>query len=293
MLISVNEKLVFHNDTVIISYCEIKMINERAYHENFEHRKRIPKVSSIIEVQPLSIINASPQLMPSELEYLTFIDHLFVEQEIEWLEVLTGFETNNKFTIKNNLGQNIFWAAEISNVVARNCFCHLRPFDLKVFDLQQNEVLSLERPLACDQCCFPCCLQKMFVRTPAGHFIGSIEQLWSICFPRFVIKNALGDIVLRIEGPFCKYSICGNNVEFKILTFTGVEIGKISKKWSGLAREIFTDSDFFGINFPIDLDTQMKAVMLGACFLIDAMFFEESCQICKIGTGVCRVCSFL
>lgn len=55
----------------------------------------------------------------------------------------------------------------------------------------------------------------------------------------------------------------------------GDEVGKISKQWSGLAREMFTDADFFGINFPMDLDVRMKAVMLGACFLIDAMFFEK------------------
>lgn len=48
----------------------------------------------------------------------------------------------------------------------------------------------------------------------------------------------------------------------------GDEVGKISKQWSGLVREMFTDADFFGINFPMDLDVRMKAVMLGACFLI-------------------------
>ncbi|KAG8228514.1 hypothetical protein J437_LFUL008970 [Ladona fulva] len=54
------------------------------------------------------------------------------------------------------------------------------------------------------------------------------------------------------------------------------QVGKISKQWSGLVREAFTDSDYFGITFPLDLDVRMKAVMLGACFLIDAMFFEKA-----------------
>lgn len=45
-------------------------------------------------------------------------------------------------------------------------------------------------------------------------------------------------------------------------------VGRISKQWSGLLREAFTDADFFGITFPMDLDVRMKAVMLGACFLI-------------------------
>lgn len=45
-------------------------------------------------------------------------------------------------------------------------------------------------------------------------------------------------------------------------------IGRISKQWSGLLKEVFTDTDNFGIQFPLDMDVKMKAVLLGACFLI-------------------------
>jgi hypothetical protein len=70
-------------------------------------------------------------------------------------------------------------------------------------------------------------------------------------------------------------SICGS-VEFQILSKDGsTQVGKISKQWSGLLREAFTDADNFGLSFPIDLDVRMKAVMLGALFLIDFMFFEK------------------
>jgi hypothetical protein len=51
-------------------------------------------------------------------------------------------------------------------------------------------------------------------------------------------------------------------------------VGKISKQWSGLLREAFTDADYFGITFPMDLDVKMKAVMIGACFLIVSMVIE-------------------
>lgn len=51
---------------------------------------------------PLGIPNCPPGL-----EYLTSIDQLLVKQKVEVLEALTGFETNNKFTIKNSLGQKV------------------------------------------------------------------------------------------------------------------------------------------------------------------------------------------
>lgn len=59
------------------------------------------------------------------------------------------------------------------------------------------------------------------------------------------------------------------------------KIGKISKQWTGLLREAFTDSDNFGIQFPMDLDVKMKAVMIGACFLIvsaELLVMVGSCQ---------------
>lgn len=58
-------------------------------------------------------------------------------------------------------------------------------------------------------------------------------------------------------------------LSLQILTMDEIsKIGKISKQWTGLLREAFTDSDNFGIQFPMDLDVKMKAVMIGACFLI-------------------------
>ena len=213
---------------------------------------------------------------PPGLEYLTMIDQLLVHQKVELLEAFTGFETANKYSIKNSLGQKIYYAVEDSDCLTRNCCGPRRPFDMKILDNFQNEVIHLSRPLRCDSCWFPCCLQNIEVTSPPGTLVGSIDQEWSICCPSYAIKNANGDTVLRIEGPFCTMSICGN-VEFQVMSADGsTEVGKISKQWSGLIREMFTDADYFGITFPIDLDVKMKAVMLGACFLIDAMFFEKA-----------------
>lgn len=49
-------------------------------------------------------------------------------------------------------------------------------------------------------------------------------------------------------------------------------IGKISKQWAGFMRELFTNADKFGIQFPFDLDVKIKALLLGASFLIVSLF---------------------
>ena len=40
------------------------------------------------------------------------------------------------------------------------------------------------------------------------------------------------------------------------------EVGKISKQWTGVMKEAFTDADNFGVNFPVDLDVKVKSKQL-------------------------------
>lgn len=47
------------------------------------------------------------QSCPSGLEYLTMIDQLLVKQKVGLSEVFGSYESNNAFTIKNTLGQNV------------------------------------------------------------------------------------------------------------------------------------------------------------------------------------------
>lgn len=163
----------------------------------------------------MSVPSSLPNCPPG-LEYLSSIDQLLVKQKVELLEAFTGFETNNKYIIKNTLGQNVYWAVEDTDCCTRNCCGSIRPLDIKIMDIYKNEVIHLNRPLACQACCFPCCLQNIEISAPPGNLVGTVQQEWSIIYPTFTIKNAAGDTVLRIEGPFCKTSMCGGDVEFKV-----------------------------------------------------------------------------
>ena len=56
----------------------------------------------------------------------------------------------------------------------------------------------------------------------------------------------------------------------------GTVVGKVTKQWSGVAREAFTDADNFGVNFPMDLDVRIKTVLLAAVFLIVSVLLNIS-----------------
>ncbi|EHA99217.1 Phospholipid scramblase 2 [Heterocephalus glaber] len=216
-----------------------------------------------------------PLNCPPGLEYLSQIDQILIHQQVELLEVLTGFETNNKFEIKNSLGQRVYFAVEDTDCCTRNCCGPCRPFTLKILDNLGREVITMERPLRCDDCCFPCCLQEIEIQAPPGVPIGYITQKWHPCLPKYAVQNERREDVLKITGP-CVACRCCTDIDFKIKSLDEESVvGKITKHWSGFLREAFTDADNFGIQFPLDLDVKIKAALLGACFLIDFMFFEE------------------
>ncbi|XP_068444307.1 phospholipid scramblase 2-like [Clinocottus analis] len=216
-----------------------------------------------------------PVGVPPGLEYLAQIDQILIHQKVELLEAFIGFETNNQYEIKNSLGQKIYKAKEKNDCCTRNCCGSLRSFDMKIKDTMDREVIRLIRPLRCVSCWFPCCLQEMEVQSPPGTTIGYVKQDWHPCLPNFSIQGANKETLLKLEGPCFACNCCGD-VNFELKAKDGDQpIGRISKQWSGLLKEVFTDTDNFGIQFPLDLDVKMKAVLMGACFLIDFMFFEK------------------
>ncbi|XP_044196650.1 phospholipid scramblase 2-like [Thunnus albacares] len=218
---------------------------------------------------------SAPVGVPPGLEYLTQIDQILIHQKVELLEAFIGFETNNQYEIKNSLGQKIYKAKEKNDCCTRNCCGSLRSFDMKIKDNMDREVIRLIRPFRCVSCWCPCCLQEMEVQAPPGTTIGYVKQDWHPCLPKFSIQGANKETLMKLEGPCFACNCCGD-VNFELKGKDGNKtIGRISKQWSGLLKEVFTDTDNFGIQFPLDLDVKMKAVLMGACFLIDFMFFEK------------------
>ncbi|XP_071761572.2 phospholipid scramblase 2-like [Centroberyx gerrardi] len=217
-----------------------------------------------------------PAGCPLGLEYLTQINQLLVHQKVDLAEVVLGWEMNNVYTVKNSMGQQVFVATEENDICTLQCCGPGRPFTIHLRDNLGQEVLTLTRPLRCALCCFPCCLQELEVQNPPGNPVGYVVQNWHPVLPKFTVLNERREPQLKIKGPCCSCN-CMSDVTFEVMSLDeSVVVGRISKQWHGFLQESFTDADNFGILFPMDLDVKIKAVMLGACFLIDFMFFETN-----------------
>ncbi|KAH9396798.1 hypothetical protein TYRP_003096 [Tyrophagus putrescentiae] len=213
--------------------------------------------------------SSNPNIPPG-LEYLTVVDQLLIEQKVEMLEVFTGWETNNKYAIRNVMGQNVYFAVEENDCCTRQFCGAARSFDMKIMDNFRKEIISIRRPFRCNSCLTPV-LQSASTANCSARWTRTGPSVR----PSSASRTPPERTVLKIDGPICTFS-CGSDVVFHVKTLDKeTKVGKITKQWSGLAREMFTDADFFGVTFPMDLDVQIKAVLMATTFLIDFMFFED------------------
>ena len=91
----------------------------------------------------------------------------------------------------------------------------------------------------------------------------------------FTRKIALTDSAKRNAG-LIRGRFFPRPYTFFIDNTQGVEVGRITKEWSGFGREIFTDADTFRIDFgDSERSQEMRLMLLAAAFAIDLDFFEQ------------------
>ncbi len=196
------------------------------------------------------------------MERMSSISSLVVSQQKEWGEILTGFETKNRYAVSDVSGSRLYLAAEeAGSTVLRWFLKALRPFTIAVLTEDGQVVLRVVRP-------FRFYFHRAEVVDSQGQSLGVIERRFSVLRRIYSVLDNSGEEVFQLFGPIL------HPWTFQIRN-DGVEYGKITKKWSGLLKEGFTDADNFGVMFPAEWDVKLKALFLGAVFLIDFVHFEN------------------
>ena len=174
---------------------------------------------------------------------------------------MLGYETANRYVVRNRMGQSIFYCMEESNPNARQCCGNNRAFILHLVDNFGREVAILRRPNVC------CSGQSGTIETPIGFQAGQIQQDCGCCGCNLTIFDAAGIPAFKIIGPCCKcYCPPG---EFPIMAVGGSQIGTIMKLFTNMAQEMYTDADNYSVTFPLSLHPSLKAILICAAFIID------------------------
>ena len=196
------------------------------------------------------------------MERLSSASGLVVSQKKEWGEIVSGFETQNKYVILDTQGNELYMALEDGgSVLARWFLKALRPFEINIIERDGRPILRVNRP-------FRFYFHELEVFNPQGRLVGGIKRRFSVVRRIYSVMDSIGQEIFTLFGPILHpwtFEIKKNEMTF----------GKITKKWSGLMKEGFTDADNFAVTFPAEWDTDLKSLFLGAVFLIDFVHFED------------------
>ncbi len=196
------------------------------------------------------------------MDELASVGGLVIRQKKEWGEILTGFETRNQYTVMDLSGRELGTAVEVGGSTLLRLFLKaLRPFEIRVVGPDQQEILRAVRP-------FRFYFHEIEVQDGHGRTLGRVQKRFSFARRIYSVYDASGREAFTLFGPI-----------FHPWTFEihrgGSPVGRITKKWSGIGKELFTDADNFGVAFPAGWEPQTKLLFLGAVFLVDFVHFEN------------------
>ncbi|KAL4228869.1 Plscr4p [Mactra antiquata] len=217
-----------------------------------------------------------PMGLPPGLAYLQTLNEVLIHQHFDTLEIVTGFERNNKYRLCNSAEQQFLYAKEDTDCMTRQCCGNNRPFTMNITDNNWQPMVQLYRPFRCvGSLCWCCCLQEMDIMSPPGVTIGTVKQIWTPWSPKYGVFDQQGNQVFTINGECC-YCACCTDIMFPVSdASTGEEIGRIIKHWGG-CRELLGGVNDFRVQFPAEMDIFKKTLLLGATFLIDFVYFERN-----------------
>ena len=193
---------------------------------------------------------------------LTQYSELTVRQEVEHLEVFSGFETSNRYRITTPEGEPLLYAFEESGFLGRQFLKGHRPLTLHIVD-QDNE------PLLVASRSFFFFLSHLHVSDGYDRPIGSLRRSFAVLKRRFTLEDPTGAPIAEVRGPL-----------FRPNTFmiykNGEEVARITKQWSGIMKEAFTDADTFRLQQNTEgLEQEFALLTLATALAIDLDFFES------------------
>jgi uncharacterized protein YxjI len=193
---------------------------------------------------------------------------LVVRQARDWVELI-AWEVPNRYALLTERGALAGWALERAGgggaTLLRWMLKANRPFRMEVVpaDGAREAVLHVDRP-------FTWFLARLTLLGGEGRPLGTVRQRLSLLRKRFDVEAPDGRLLARVTGPLLHpwtFVFSAPNDDR--------ELGRIEKRWSGAANELFTDADTFLVTFG-RADPTLRRLMLAAAVLIDFRYFEDT-----------------
>jgi hypothetical protein len=217
------------------------------------------------------------------LTYLDGLKSVFIKQEVEPLEILTGREIPNIYSVymkDDTIGRPLFRCEEFRHWCGE--------FFIKVKDCissppDQGFFCFFERPSKCTCCCLgrPEMKGQFGLKAiPIGKMISPFT-----CYAKYDIYNYKNELRYIVSGDSCECELSTRgkwkSIDFPIynpkkLNYTKENPdGCIKKIYKGKFQEKLTDADNYLITFPEDAVPEEKLMIIGTVIMMDYIMFEN------------------
>jgi uncharacterized protein YxjI len=198
---------------------------------------------------------------------MTSIPDFFLRDEYFVDEKVRVFGIRNEYKVFDNQGLQIGFVKQVMSNAEKFLTLlinkSMMPFVFEIQDAEERVITIIRRG-------WTIWMSKIEITTADGVILGYVRQRFQFFKPLFEIHNANGEKIAQIQGDFFAWNFTITNNEEK-------EIGKITKKWAGVAKEFFTSADKYlvSIDQSVAEDTN-KIAILSAAITIDMLFKENS-----------------
>lgn len=188
-------------------------------------------------------------------------DEYFIDEKVNY------FKFTNEYKVYNELGVQIGvikqrmsgWHKFLTLLINKA----MMPFQLEITDANDQLQATISRG-------WTFWMSKIIVTDPNGVEIGQIKQKFKFFKPTFLINDpSSGENIAQITGDWKAWN-------FTIKNSTGDEMGKISKKWAGAMKEIFTSADKYNVSIDPNYAENNKKVAIVATAITIDMVLKES-----------------
>jgi uncharacterized protein YxjI len=185
----------------------------------------------------------------------------FVKEQVGWFKA-----ANNYDILDPNTNQVIMNCREerlgfFTKMLRFSDYKRMTPFEVQIRTPDGAPVLTVKRGVSLF-------LSKVDVLNEAGQRVGGFKQKLFSLGGAFTVLGSNDQPVCELRGKWTSWEFTFKSGDF--------ELAKVSKKWAGLGKELFTSADNYmlQISDQVPPDNPVRMLIVGAVMCIDLVLKE-------------------
>lgn len=195
--------------------------------------------------------------------------HSVLNRNVYLVKEHVGFfkSASNYDVFDPETGEAILWCREpnlgpLTKIMRFTDYKTMTPFDVHVTTPSGDPVLRVQRGISLF-------LSKVAVLDEDNEKVGGFKQKLFSIGGAFTILDANDQPLCELKGKWTGW-------DFKFV-HEGVQLARVTKKWTGLGKEFFTSADNYVLEISNDVppDNPLRMLIMGSVFCIDMVLKER------------------